>query len=256
MYIRKVVLALLFLLSIISCDKSNKIKNADYLTLDEQKALDNTDTINTIATSRNLTTTSNKVILTGLDSIRLISIYKIKPEADKNINYYEDSSYYNYRDDDENYKYFMPGIDVINGYNLINIAHYNLANEKSSFLFKKPVLIKTVYYPGVRKDSLKNKPIHRDYFMVSVYDEDTNNDTLINKKDLRKLYHFDKLNTKKTQLIPSDYGVIKSTYDYKNDIMYIYAKQDTNKNGTGDKNEAMHIFWINLNDPKEAKKML
>ncbi|WP_445721636.1 hypothetical protein [Flavobacterium sp.] len=253
----KTIFSVALLSILIACNDSNKVKKSDYLTLEEQEVIENNDSINTIITSTNLTTTSNKVILTGLDSIRLVSMYKIKPESDKNINYYEDSSYYRYHDKSEDsYNYFMPGLDIINGYNLINIAHYNLGNEKTSFLFKKPVLIKTVYYPGVKKDSLLKKPIQRDYFMVSVYDEDTNNDTLINKKDLRKLYHFDKFNTKKTQLLPSDYGVIKSTYDYKNDIMYIYAKHDSNKNGTGDKNEAMHIFWIDLNDPKEAKKML
>lgn len=240
-----------------ACNDNDKIKKSDYLTLDEQEVIENNDTLNTIITSTNLTTTANKVILTGLDSIRLVSMYKIRPEADKNINYSEDSSYYGYHDNNEDsYNYFMPGLDIISGYNLINIAHYNLGNNKTSFLFKKPVLIKTVYYPGVKKDSLLEKPISRNYFMVSAYDEDTNKDTLINKKDLRRLYHFDKLNTKKTQLIPSDYGVIKSSYDYKNDIMYIYAKHDTNKNGTGDKNETMHIFWIDLKDPKVAKKML
>jgi hypothetical protein len=89
-----------------------------------------------------------------------------------------------------------------------------------------------------------------------VYDEDTNQDLLINTKDLRKFYHIDQFNTKKTQIIPRDYSAIRSTYDYKNDIMYIYTRYDANKNGMPDKEEPVAIYWIRLSEPTIVKKMI
>ena len=150
----------------------------------------------------------------------------------------------------------MPGIDIINGYNMINIGHYNIEKEKLTYLFQKPVLVKTLYFPGLKSDSLNGKPIKRNFFMVSVYDEDTNRDSLINKKDLRKIYHFDELNLKKTSLIPPNYSAVRSTYDYKNDIYYIYTKVDINKNGIADKTEPISIFWVKLNEPVNVKKII
>lgn len=249
-------LLLSFSFFFINCSKNNE-KKTEYIVLSPESEETNDSIWNNSVQSENLTYTSNKVTLTGLDSIRLISFYKIKPNQNTNINYYETEGYgyeKNYNEDD--YHYFMPGLDIINGYNLINIAHYNISNEKTSYFFKKPVLINTVYFPGVKKDSIYKKPIKRNYFLVSVYDEDTNKDTLISKKDLRRLYHIDQYNTRKTLLIPKEYGVIKSTYDYKNDIMYIYTKEDQNKNGSPDKNEKMTLFWISLENPKLAKKIL
>jgi hypothetical protein len=149
----------------------------------------------------------------------------------------------------------MPGIDILYGYNLLNVAHYDLKTEKLNFLFDQPALIKTLYYPSSERDSLNGKPIIRNYYMVSVYDQDTNKDTLINKKDLRRLYLFNESSVTKTQLIPSDYSVIRSQYDAQNDVMYFFAKQDTNKNGVAESKEPIHIFWIRLNAPAAAKRL-
>jgi hypothetical protein len=139
---------------------------------------------------------------------------------------------------------------------MINMGHHDIETEKLSFIFEHPVLIRTFYFPGIKSDSLNHKPVMRDYFLVSVYDEDTNQDSLINTKDLRKFYHIDRFNTKKTQIIPCDYSAIRSTYDYKNDIMYIYARYDTNKNGMPEKEEPVAIFWIRLSEPTIVKKMI
>jgi hypothetical protein len=201
------------------------------------------------STFNQLNTAPSSVILTGINEIRLIPIYKLRQEVDRNISFY--SSSYSESEND----YFMPGIDIINGYNLINMGYYDLKTEKLSYIFQKPVLIKTFYFPSLEQDSLQNKPILRDYFMVSVYDEDTNKDSLINNKDLRKFYHIDRLNTKRTQILPNGYSSVRSTYDYKNDIMYIYARNDKNKNGTPDKDEPISIFWLRLYEPTILKKM-
>lgn len=206
-----------------------------------------------------IATNPNSVILTGLASHRLITIYKskVKSSVKKETNTYARSSY-NYGDSQEENdspEHYMPGIDILVGYNLLNIAHYDLQTEKMSFLFDHPVLIKTLYYPSFVQDSLNKKPINRNYYLVSVYDEDTNKDTLINKKDLRHFYHFDESNSKKTLLIPADYSVLRSQYDAQNDVMYIFARQDANKNGAIESKEEMHIFWISLKEPTAAKKL-
>ncbi|MDR3235724.1 MAG: hypothetical protein LBT48_03230 [Prevotellaceae bacterium] len=125
-----------------------------------------------------------------------------------------------------------------------------------SYFFDNHVLIRTLYFPGVRSDSLNRQPVARNYFLVSVYDEDTNRDSLITTKDLRKFYHIDRLNTQKTQLIPSGYSAIRSDYDFQNDVMYIYARYDVNDNGTPEKNEPVAIYWIKLSDPTVIGKII
>lgn len=216
------------------------------------------------ATFKQLNSTVNSVILTGLDSIRLINIYKVRPGSEKNVNREEGTTYYRKLDDntgepsadEDNFCYFMPGMDVISGYNLINVGHYDMAASRLSYFFQKPVLVRNLYFPGIKRDSLKGVPVSRDFFLASVYDQDTNNDSLINKKDLRRMYHFDKRNTTRTALLPERYSAIRSTYDYRNDVMYIYAKYDANKNGTTEKTEPVSIFYIDLKTPSKARKMI
>jgi hypothetical protein len=204
-----------------------------------------------------IATSPNAVILTGLPNHRLVTVYKFKGEGNATGGNYSYSRYSKDYDENESeeLQHFMPGIDILYGYNLLNIAHYDLKTEKLNFLFNHPALIKTLYYPSFIQDSLDKKPINRDYYLVSVYDEDTNKDTLINRKDLRRFYHFDASSSVKTQLIPSDYSVVRSQYDSPNDVMYLFARHDANKNGTGDKKEPIHIFWINLKAPLQAKRL-
>lgn len=147
----------------------------------------------------------------------------------------------------------MPGFDIIYGYYLLNIAHYDMKSEKLNYLFEHPVLIKTLYYPSFNQDSLNKKPINRDFYLVSVYDKDTNKDTMINRKDLRRFYLFDAGTRVKTQLVPDDYSVERSQYDPQNDVMYLFARQDVDKNGTIEEKEPLHVFWISLKAPAKAK---
>lgn len=207
-------------------------------------------------TMKQIATFPNKVILTGLADHRLVSIYKsnqVMNSADNqhSSNYYDDGD----ESGDESTEHFMPGIDILFGYNLLNIAHYDLKLEKGNFLFNHPVLVKTVYFPSFLPDSMNNEPINRNYYLVSVYDEDTNKDSLINKKDLRRFYHFDATGQVRKQLLPPDYAVVRSQYDSKNDLMYIFAKHDDNKNGTPDKTEPIHVFWFSLQTPGTAKQL-
>lgn len=211
------------------------------------------DTTNGIGTGR-IFTTPKTVVLTGLNQHRLVTIYKtIKKKSNeysirKSYFYYDEGS-------DERAQFYMPGIDLIFGYNLLNIAHYDLTSEKLNYLFDRPVLVKSLYYPSFKQDSLNKKPINRDYYLVSVYDTDTNLDTLINNKDLRRFYHFNASASEKTMVIPANYSAVKSEYDSKNDVMYIFARHDANTNGRIDENEPTHIFWISLKTPGVAKRL-
>lgn len=199
----------------------------------------------------------NSIILTGLKEHRLVSIYKSRKDDvffEENIGY---SSSYVVVDGQsiEVEKPFMPGIEVLYGYNLLNIAHYNMQTEKMNFMFQRPVLIKSLYYPSFIDDSLDNVPIKRNYYLVTVYDDDSNKDSLINKNDLRRMYYFNAECDVKIRLIPADYSVLRSQYDSRNDVMYVFARKDENKNGISDKNEPIHIFWLNMKLPVTGKKL-
>jgi hypothetical protein len=144
----------------------------------------------------------------------------------------------------------MPGFEAIYGYNLVNISHYNNKTKEENTFFEELVLINTLYYPAFSKDTLNNIPVNREFYMVSVYDEDTNNDRYVNTKDLRRFYYFDINAKNRYLLVPKNYSVISSEYDPENDFMYVFAKVDENENGYIETKEATHIFWIDLKNPQ------
>jgi hypothetical protein len=240
-----------------SCIFKTKEQKAEQITISSREN-NNTDSVfssvqGNIAFSQ-IATEPKNVILTGMAVHRLIPVYMVaNDEKQSNSSFYRWSNY----NGTENIitEHFMPGLDIIYGFNLLNIAHYDMKAEKLNYIFNKPVLIKTLYFPSFVPDSIDKKPVIRNYYLVSVYDEDTNKDSLINRKDLRRFYYFDANANTKIQLIPSEYSVIRSQYDSQNDVMYVYTCDDTNKNGMGDNNEPIHIFWIDLKSPTIAKKM-
>ena len=201
-----------------------------------------------------IATQPNALVLTGLADFRLVSIYKNRSKetgetsSQTSRNWYADDE-----DQNEKKQHFMPGLDILYGYYLLNIGHYGMKTGKLSYLFDHPVLVKTLYYPAVEQDSLDNKPINRDYYLISVFDEDSNKDGFINKRDIRKFYYVNADNSTKIQLIPADHSVIRSQYDSKNDVMYIFASKDENKDGIRNEKDAIHIFWIDLKNPVSAK---
>lgn len=260
----KIILSNLILITLFSsCIHKKGEQKEEQISILSTETTSGTDTLNSIqgnVSLNQIATNPNSIILTGLPEHRLVTVYKSKKNGEpasvsKRYSSYSSYSYNDYGDESEEQEHYMPGIDILYGYNLLNIAHYDLKTEKLNFLFNSPSLIKTLYYPCFTQDSLNKKPINRNYFLVSVYDEDTNKDTLINKKDLRRFYCFDSTCTVKTQLIPANYSVTESQYDSQNDVMYVFAKQDLNNNGTIDKKEPIHIFWISLAVPTVAKRM-
>jgi len=247
------VIALLF-----SCAKkpARKEQSIPISGIDSSNGFDTSRGLRNANSFNQISTTPNAIILTGINNVRLFSIYKIRNEQDRNIAYTEGTSYNDYADDEKDFKYFMPGIDIIHGYNLVNIGHYRLDKDSLSWFFERPVLIKTLYFPGVRKDSLNKQPVSRNFFLISVYNEDTNNDSLISNKDLRRFFFIDELNKTKISLLPNDYSAIRSSYDYNNDIMFIHARQDVNRNGSLEPAEPVSIFWIKLYNPKMIRKII
>lgn len=251
----------LFTFVLFSC--KNNIPKEEQIRYDEPSATEERDTVNSVTGGlelEHIATYPQRVILNGMPQHRLVTIYKyIPPKRETRVEkFYSSFESGEYWDDSQN-QHFMPGLDLLFGYNLLNLAHYDMKSEKLNYLFPRPVLVKSVYYPSFIQDSVgekpNRKPIVRDYFLVSAYDEDTNGDTLLNRHDLRRFYHFNASCDVKTQLIPADYSVLRSEYDLDNDVMFIYARHDANKNGKSETNEPLHVFWISLKNPAPAKRM-
>ncbi|HLP10518.1 MAG TPA: hypothetical protein VK177_01230 [Flavobacteriales bacterium] len=246
----------------ISCNQSETKKKPQELTLsevEEENTFDSTNYLGRNESLQKLITSPNSVRLTGIDRVKLIPIYKLRKTSNRGIQYGESSTYYEYEGitkQEDGFHYFMPGIEIIEGYNLINIAHYDVSTERLSYFFNKPTLINVAYFPGPKKDSLAFQQVTRNFFLVSAYDEDSNGDSLINKKDLRKFFYINETNSTKKQLIPKHYSAQRSTYDYKSDIMYIYTRHDRNKNGQIEKTEPVSVFWIDFKDPGTLKKLI
>ncbi len=205
----------------------------------------------------------NTVLQTSHNNHRLVTVYKEKYTKDGKRtyisgNYYHTKYRYGFEQQDSTNRWhghYMPGIEAVYGFNMFNVSHYNIETKSQSNLFAKPVLIKTLYYPAEEQDTLNGTPIKRDFYLVSVYDEDTNNDTIINYQDLRRLYAFDLEGKNQTLLIPKNYSVIKSEYEHQNDVVYIFARRDHNKNGKVERTEPVEVFLIDLKNPVMGDKV-
>lgn len=254
-----ITLLLLAVAGLINCSGSDEPRTAEQVAVNNTAAAQpETDSLqNSVAgnlSMKQLLTYPDRVILTGMPAHRLLGIYKpVVPQGGKLQDRLESfsSKSYDYHSDTE--LHFMPGIDILYGYNLLNIVHYDFGSGKNNFLFSSPVLVKTLYYPSFVQDSVDGKPIQRDYFLVSVYDEDTNHDSILNRSDLRHIYHFDAGCISKTALLPPGYSVSRSQYDAANDAMYLFARHDANGNGTEDESEPLQVFWISLKTPGKAR---
>lgn len=207
--------------------------------------------------SLHMETNPRNVLITSSSEHRITPIYKVNYNRRTNqpftgVNYFHSSWDYEKSEGNNWNGNLMPGFEVVYGYNLVNISHYNNRTQTQNKLFSTPVLIKNFYYPAFSNDTLNFEPIRRNYYMVSVYDEDSNKDGFINAKDLRRFYYFDINGTNKKALIPNNYSVMSSEYDFANDFMYILAKEDRNTNGQMELSEPTDIFWIDLKNPDKV----
>jgi hypothetical protein len=204
-------------------------------------------------------TRPSNVLLTGNPKYRLATIYKVNFNNDSTTFIGSNDFHYNYESIGETNgnqwnNNYLPGLETVYGYNLVNVSHFNIETQEKKNFFELPVLIKTLYYPSFSKDTLNYKPVNRNYFLISVYDEDTNKDGFINVNDLRRFYSFDINAESRKAIVPTDYSVYKSEYDPANDLVYIFAKLDENKNGIVDELESISIFWVDLKNPERTGK--
>jgi hypothetical protein len=252
----------LFTLSFIAftaCNNSHNYNEQKGISLDQTTENEETEDLENNQQFKDLVTRPGKALLTWYPDHQLVSIFKLN-YSPKSKEYFTGSNDFRYRYyyDDEGYSRngnYLPGLEVTYGYNILNVAHYNRTTNSRNEFFDKPVLLNNIYYPTTSRDSIEQQPVIRDYYMASVYDEDTNGDSLINHKDLRRFYHFDINAENKTSLIPSNYSVLGSEYDNQNDHLHVRAKLDKNKNGQMDEDEAIHIFWIDLKKPEAGVRL-
>lgn len=261
---KKIITLLLLLALVYSCKNTRYEEKGFSVNSDSpEEQTDHSDGI--MKDSISFATAPKQVLNTWYAEHRLIPVFKVNYNK-KNEQYYVGSLHFHYLHSDYYYEeeekpeksennwngHLMPGFEAVYGYNFVNVSHYTITEKKQHTFFEKPVLIKTLYYPAFSKDTLNYKPINRNYYMVSAYDEDTNKDGKISPKDLRRLYYFD-INAENARLlIDKEYSVFASDYDSANDYMYIYATLDKNKNGTADETEPIHIFWIDLANPENT----
>ena len=215
--------------------------------------------------SLKIVTQPSSVLLTGVPNIRLNTMFKVNKKKDNTIFIGSNTFHYRYEETDENGKKIkngnnwnnnlMPGLGAVYGYNMVNVSHYDFKENKKMSFFDKPVLVRTLYYPTFSKDTLNNMPIKREYFMVSVYNDDTNKDGFVNLKDLRRFYLFNIKGEMQKALVPENYSVFKSEYDSDNDFMYVFAQMDSNNNGRKETQEPIHVFWIDLKNPMQTGRL-
>lgn len=246
--------------SITSCTKRKlEEKGFQVSSISEDSEIEPSDGLNN--DSLKMATQPSSVLLTGVSNVRLTTIYKVNFNKDTKTTFIGSNGFHYQYEESENTpgnnwnNHLIPGLGAVYGYNLVNISHYDIKENKQKNFFEKPVLIKTLYYPSVAKDTVNNKSINRDYFIVSVYNDDTNKDGFVNMKDLRRIYLFNINGEKQKTLVPENYSVFKSEYDVDNDFMYLFAKLDANDNGKRDEGEPIHIFWVDLKDPNKTGQM-
>ena len=254
-----IILILFSLFSlIVSCSK-NKLEEKGF-----QVSSDNDDNHQSNGFNKDslrFDTQPSSVLLTGISNVRLTTIYKVNlNKEDKTTFIGSNCFHYVYSESEDKTAincnhHIMPGFEAVYGYNLVNVSHYDILENRPKNFFEKPVLIKTLYYPSFSQDTLNKLLINRTYFMVSAYNEDTNKDGFINPKDLRRFYLFNLKGEKQKALVPENYSVLKSEYDPGNDFMYVFAKFDSNKNGQQDDKEPTHVFWIDLKDPNKTGQL-
>jgi hypothetical protein len=200
-------------------------------------------------------TRPSNVLLTGVQHVRLATVYKVNHRKDDSSLFIGSNNFYcSYSEENAGpgnvwNGHLMPGFDAVYGYNLVNISHFDVTTAQQKLLYERPVLIKTLYYPSFSTDTLNHVPVTRNHFLLTVFDQDTNKDGYIDTKDLRRIHLFDVNGDRQKGPIPDNYSVFRSEYDPGNDRMYVFAGLDADQNGRRDEAEPVHIFWIDLKDP-------
>jgi len=239
-----------------SCGDNNKLDKKGFAVDPEALNEDDGRPSGLNQDSLSFETQPGAVLLTGYPQYRLINRFKVNYTKKGKRFIGSNSFHHSYHDYPENgtnnwHHHFLPGLELVNGYNMVNMMVSDTGMTKAQTVFEKPVLIKNIYFPSLESDTLNGKVILRDYYLISAYNEDSNKDGFINYKDLRKLYQVSLNGLNKKILTPKGFGVFGSKYDYVLDRMYVYMFQDANTNGTRDEAEPVSIYWISLKNPMQ-----
>lgn len=159
--INYVIIALLSLLFYNCTEK--KYKEKGFSVIEQQNTQETTNKLTTDTLS--LEKQPSKIIPTGTKGNILLPIYKVNINKKTKKRFIGTTNYhvtYHYHENDKGNQWngnLMPGFGAIYGYNMVNVSHYNSITQTRKDFFKKPVLLKTVYYPSVSKDTLNYQPI-------------------------------------------------------------------------------------------------
>lgn len=137
----------------------------------------------------------------------------------------------------------------LTGY-LNNLKFQHIDSTTTTTLTDKAVEIHTVTY----LDEISKK-ISRGILVYTMVDNDTNRDRKIDSNDIKTLYiseisgeNFTKLSADLEELI--DWNIIEVQ-----NRLYFRTIEDINKNGSFDKNDLVHYYYVNLKSPEwEAVK--
>jgi hypothetical protein len=151
--------------------------------------------------------------------------------------------------------HIIPGIEILHGHKLVNIGYFNQKTQVRANLFAHPVQVYHFYYPTLMQDTLAGVPVRRDYCLISVYDTDTNRDSVIDARDLRRLYHLSLPTLTQTLLVPADYAVLSSQYYPQTDQLLVYARHDANGNGRREPDEPVHVFALDMKRPQAGVRV-
>lgn len=247
--------ALLFTFALLSCGGEKTEKGFAVASIDTES--DDKPTVGIFNDSLNFPSRPGTVLLTGNPRFRLTPIFKVNFRKDSTTFTGGNGFHFNYEFQDEesgnNWNgNYLPGLEAIYGFNMVNISHFDAESQTQKFFFSNPVLVKTLYFPSYSKDTLNYLPIVRNYFLVSVFDEDTNKDGFINPSDLRRFYSFDINAGNKKHIVPKNYSVFKSEYDPAMDRLMVFVKLDSNSNGQVEDLEPIHIYWVDLKNPERT----
>jgi hypothetical protein len=189
--LKATILLVIFFCGLTSC--SSKIQPAGFSVT--QTEINSDNKIDGIPQDSLIYARPGSVLLTGIPQYRLVTIYKVNHRKNNTTFIGSNEFYFNYNEEELDgniwHDHLMPGLEAVYGYNMVNVSHYDTVKQQQKNFFEKPVLIKTLYYPSFLKDTLNHKLVARNYFMISVYDEDTNKDGAISVKDLRRFYLFE-----------------------------------------------------------------
>lgn len=173
---------------------------------------------------------------------------------------YEGSSYYNgydpYDGASQRYHNYHPGFDVIMGGLKRNLMLLFPTDTAARAVFSRQVLIKNVYIPSQLPDTVNGVPVRRNFILCSVFDTDTNADTLLDHRDLRRLYAVPVAGGPPVNLLPPDYSVQSSAYSPANDVLFYFARQDRNQNGEPDVEDPIAVFRLDPRTPLRVDQVV